>query len=422
MNWASMAVCDQLIHVVVRLRGQVDVDALGRAVRASVDEQPILGCRFVAGPGAPYWSRREDLDSIRFATVSQAEDVEGGLAEFISTPADSSVDPLISARVIRGLDDVVCFKVNHVVADAAGARDCAYLVASAYSDIASGRERAPTTPRSDRGMSQVWNELPLKRRIELIRAGLRPAVSKVHATAKWEMPEASFSDKGRRMIALQIDEARFRDIRQYCKQKGCTINDALLAAYFLALFEVVGPRVGEPLAIQVTVDLRKYLQDEGAAAICNLGSSLFPVVARKEGQGFEDVLAEVKRMMDGFKAADVAAITIPFLGLQYRLTPLEKAERQRRAGLADGAAGGSVGPLLANMGVIDADRLRFGDVPVEDAYMTAPIAFAPQLYLGASSFRDRLTLSVGFCEEGLSRAKVERILGSLQRELSQAGS
>jgi NRPS condensation-like uncharacterized protein len=52
-------------------------------------------------------------------------------------------------------------------------------------------------------------------------------------------------------------------------------------------------------------------------------------------------------------------------------------------------------PLLSNFGVLD--KYRFGELEMLSGYITSPIIYPPGFMLGATTFNDEMTLSIGFC-------------------------
>jgi hypothetical protein len=75
---------------------------------------------------------------------------------------------------------------------------------------------------------------------------------------------------------------------------------------------------------------------------------------------------------------------------------------------------------LSNFGVLAPSRLDFGAASVIDAYAVGPAQYAPGFLLVASSFRDTLTLSTGFCADAVDPATVEQVLERLIAELTPA--
>lgn len=69
------------------------------------------------------------------------------------------------------------------------------------------------------------------------------------------------------------------------------------------------------------------------------------------------------------------------------------------------------------MGVLSPERLRFSDTEASDAYFVSPLQWAPGFLMGASTFRDNLTLTVGFADARLNAPVVERFLDLAGRDL-----
>ena len=58
-NYAAGKVfADQQLCMVIKLSGTLDENALAKAVRLTMDLEPVLGCRFVENGGNPFWERR----------------------------------------------------------------------------------------------------------------------------------------------------------------------------------------------------------------------------------------------------------------------------------------------------------------------------------------------------------------------------
>lgn len=47
-----------------------------KAVRLSIDAEPILGCEFVVNNNKPVWKRHKDLDSVSLCTLIETENLE----------------------------------------------------------------------------------------------------------------------------------------------------------------------------------------------------------------------------------------------------------------------------------------------------------------------------------------------------------
>ena len=148
------------------------------------------------------------------------------------------------------------------------------------------------------------------------------------------------------------------------------------------------------MILQVSIDLRRYLPNRKAEAVCNLSGALYIALERKNAETFEGTLARVvasmEKLKENYPGLESAA------GLEYLFSQgyvgLEKY-------LADSAELGRkynvTSPLLSNFGVLD--NYHFGELRTTKGYITSPIMYPPGFMLGASSFGEEMTLSVGYC-------------------------
>ena len=102
---------------------------MARAVRLTMDAEPVLGCRFVKHPWRPYWERRDDLDRLHLCSVVEPQDPESELWRFIAMPLDPYEDSQVQVRIFRSGTDTLCVRLDHLAADGAGAILRRYLPA-----------------------------------------------------------------------------------------------------------------------------------------------------------------------------------------------------------------------------------------------------------------------------------------------------
>jgi NRPS condensation-like uncharacterized protein len=130
---ASKFFADQQLCMVLKLGGKLDENTLAKAVRLTLDLEPVLGCRFFENGGNPYWERRSDLDQIKLCSLVETASPNKALQNFINEPTHSDVDPLVSSRIFREKEaDTICIKMNHSACDAGGLKDYVSLLADFY--------------------------------------------------------------------------------------------------------------------------------------------------------------------------------------------------------------------------------------------------------------------------------------------------
>jgi NRPS condensation-like uncharacterized protein len=134
---------------------------------------------------------------------------------------------------------------------------------------------------------------------------------------------------------------------------------------------------------------------------------------------FNTLVAHTHEQMRRIKQRDPGAGSSMWLRLLFAIgfTPARKLlhkafNASRQSGMAN--------PLLTNFGVLDRDVLAFGATEIRHAALTAPNLLAPGLVIGASSFRNTLTLSAGFDANIADPLLVGNVLDRMINDLQAA--
>ncbi len=418
MNFLGRSVANQQLNAVLHLGGTLDEGRLRQALRLSFERQPVLGCRFVEDPDRPYWERRGDLDDVELCRVvpRSAADGDAELWRFITAPTDPRTDPVVRTVVVRGAVDTLCVKIDHVAADAAAARQYVGLLAETYAAVAAGTESevGEAVPHVERGQGAVlrtFDRETLGRIGGEFRGGGRPAFG-------W--PPAAPASPAEVAFALRrLPPVRLRALKALGRARGATINDVLLAAYFRALITLFDPPAGEPLPVQVPVDMRRYLPSKAADAICNLSSAIWPAITKESAASFDSALAAVTQATTLLKDREPGIGAALFVDRVFSRPYVEAVDGATQA-MALG--GGRSHPYLSNLGVLmlddDGDGAQlFGDLPVADAFLVSPALYPPAFMLGVSTFAETLTLTVGHPADPGTAALVERFLDLVVTDL-----
>jgi len=144
--------------------------------------------------------------------------------------------------------------------------------------------------------------------------------------------------------------------------------------------------------------------------------AVFPSLEYVPGESFEGTLLRARDAMNQFKAAYPGVGTIALFALSAKtgFPLMEKAARKIRETTVK--TGKSVG-VLSNFGITEPARLNFGEVEVADSYALGPIVYPPGMFIAVSVYKERLTLSSGFCESVPLRAFIEGFLADMDGEL-----
>jgi NRPS condensation-like uncharacterized protein len=393
---------DHQLHCVINLKAHVDEDRLQKAVDLSTGAIPLIRCRFVEGPGHPYWQDGGFTGHDMVALV-ESESGDRKLARLLTLKTDELAGPQLKIYVVRGKDtDSLCIIMNHMICDAAGFKEYLYLLSSIYSHIEEAPGYRPDYKNAVRDTKQVYRRLSLVTKAKMLCDRYR--VSKHSSGAIFPLE----GDLSSPFIAThRIPDARFRLIKAYAGQRQSTVNDIMLTAYIRTLYKTLG----RPVAVSCVVDLRKYLTEKRAAGICNLTSNLACDLGTEIGADFDGTLARVKQAMDSEKHGWACLNGIMLLDLIFGLLPYGKVKQW-----FDGMF---INPPIAmtNIGIIDKSRLLFDNIDVAGAFMTGSIKYKPYFQLALTTFDDEVTFSINFHGTQHDKEVIRNFLLELDREL-----
>jgi NRPS condensation-like uncharacterized protein len=404
------------IQVIMKLDGRIDFDKLSRAVRLSVDAEPVLGCRFVEDD-PPYWKRLEDIDKIELCSMEETTNVEEAVQRFLESHLDMDHDPMVKVKLIRSQEyDTIGIKLNHTCCDGAGTKEYIHLLAHIYSciDSENGEYVPKPSVRSREDHERILNTLGIE------NPELDTSVVESPRTA-WPFPWKSGGCKNvTPFVICRLPAGQLDILSQFAKERGATINDLILAAIYRAMFKLSRPPYGIPMDIGLTVDLRRYLPDNKAEAIRNLSGGVILRLPRIHGESFEETLSRVVFVMNrkknanpGYQNASSAERAEIFNFRQF----LAFSRFVSKASEILSQINTFCSPGLSNVGLISKSLIKFGEHEVTDAYIIPPVIRAPGFLIVASSYNGILTLAIGYYKGSINRKYHEKLLNKMKSEL-----
>ena len=413
-------VADLQVRCVISFDGHVDAKRMMKAVRLTLDVDPILGCRFVDHWWRPYWERRNDLNQIKNCRLVKVTDFSQDLVSFMSTPINSLTDPLVQVCILRADTDTLCIKVDHMVADACGIKKYIYLLASIYRRLADnpGYVPAPNLGGS-RSLRQISRRFGFLDKLRIIRSGFRDLKRRLLPPTFWSFPLTAGIPSNKTFTIRQFGPERFRAIKEYVHQYQATVNDIMLAAFYRSLFDLINPDSRVALRLGTTVDLRRYLPAGTTTAICNLSNFAYTNIGQKLGATFDETTVKVRKDMNVMKSDYIGLGDYPPAALCFRGLPFSCSRRLFHKGVLRSTKTGNAPPVFSNGGIIDSEQLVFDDVAVTDAYLIGATFFPPFFGIGLSCFNESLTLSISFFETAIKKSVVEHFLDRIEYELPE---
>jgi NRPS condensation-like uncharacterized protein len=408
------------IQAIMKLDGRLDFDKLVRAVRLSLDAEPVLGCGFIK-KCSPYWKRFDDIDNINFCSMVETDNTDEAVQRFLESPMCMDNAPVFIVKLIRsGTHDTLGVKINHVCSDGAGAKEYIQLLSDIYSHIDAGDMEYTPDP-SVRSREDHEN--------------LLCALGKENLKTSWRLheqialPTWRFPWKNRRMgdtrfAVCRLPYGHLDILKNYAKTRDATINDLILAAIFRAMFEISKPPYGVPMDIPITMDLRKYLPDHKAQAIRNLSGGVVIKIGRKPHESFEGTLSRIMSLTKYFKNKHPSVENIRFADYiektNFRqicsyfkaVSQIIDLTSQSPFFVVDKCS-----PVLSNMGLISKSLIKFGKNVVTDAYIIPPVVRSPGILLVASTYNGIITLAVGYYKPSVRKTTMEGLLNKIKDEL-----
>ena len=370
-------IADQQITFVLAFSERLDRDRLAAAFAVLHQALPVLSST-VEVKGARF--RRIAIPGYRPAvsTLNEPTDRMREIACFTGSPCDPECDPPARLLLLRGRDgDTLCFKIDHVVSDAAGLRYLLPLLAEAYT---TGRITQPIN--RDRGFGQVIRRFsPLS----IVRAASKanlPVPGAALIQGSLEAPQTFIEH-------VSIEADRFERMHREAKLAEATINDVLLAGLYQAAFERLPAGDTSAYPVMVPVDMRRYLPEGQRGVLANLSSAVYPSLAPIADETPGDTLNRVKACMGALKQDQPGLGAMLLMSVGALRGGKMIRDRYRRA-----AGRGSRFINFTNFGILEEGPLAFGRLSPQRAYGVGPIQYAPGVLIAITTYRGALHLVV----------------------------
>lgn len=403
--------CDLQIHLVLHFDTRLDEPRLQRAMRLTLDAEPILGCNLCEESGRQLWRRRDDLDRLELLQLQPTTSArcQQQVCHYLARPLDLDHDPLLQGLLLRGETDTLCLKVSHIVADGGALAEYAALLASIYRQLAQQPDYQPQpNVAGDRSVHQVTRQFTLRRRCLHYMHLLRSYVGELFPRRNWSFPVHRAEENGEVAYVLhRLDCAVVERVADFARSHQLTANDLYVAACYRALYRLIQPAPDVPLRLGTTVNLRRYLPAKRGAALCNLSAMLQLNIGCELGENLLDTGRKVQRAMARHRRFDLGMGDMRYRLFDLTWLPIGWVRRLYRwHQMAKFFIGPQqVAPLFSNAGVLDISRFNFGENSVVEAYVTPPATKAPVFFVALSGGGMRWYLSQGYSHRNFQRAR-----------------
>ncbi|PKM74295.1 MAG: hypothetical protein CVU91_00025 [Firmicutes bacterium HGW-Firmicutes-16] len=392
---------DHQVHCVIHFNGKANAEVMERAAYLLIKAVPILSRTYIDLGKSSYWEDADpsDWDDL-FTITGNREDFD----RFTNSKTNQKTGPQIKFCLLQGANDSLSVVINHMVSDGAGFKQCMYLFSEIYSKLLNNPDYTPDyVVDGERGFKSIAREQGVMHRLGLLFINRRDNNQK--STFEFPMVESEIVSPF--IVSRELSQDLFQNLKSCCRSTSTT------AAYFRALSEMLGIK-GRELSIPIMIDMRRYLKDKSFRALTNLASTTIVKAAVLPDENFETTLAKISSIMNKKKSGKLGMNTFLKLDAGFRIPFVN----------AYGIMGKTLRhPKIAmtNIGIIDATRLSFADLPVKNALMFASIKYRPHIQLSVTSFEDKITFGIGLYGSEQDRERIKNLLDYLDAELKSAG-
>jgi NRPS condensation-like uncharacterized protein len=384
---------DATLCAVMAFDRRLDRGTLEEATLACLMAHPVLHSRLVRGNGDARW----EMDDAPRVPPLVVEECSEDYHPHVTGPVDPYGPLQFRVRLLRRPSgDVIVINLAHAAADAFGLHTLMSQLLLEYQKPGTIRPARGGIPERD----TLWTR-------DLEQGKTSPSGDMNVINPMWPNP---FGTSGgptsyhRECIAPPVLEA----IRSRSKKAGGNINDAVMAAYFLSMSDLTG--CNGPIDIFFPVNLRQHLND-GSRVMSNQAVNVSFALERVEGEGMHEVLS---RVIEGTRQLKSGYIGIAEQAVMDRASDpegrqvhqmVEKMVALQDSGLAD--------IFISNPGPIVLPEVD----GLVDAYVCYPGGYMPTTCFITSSFRGRMTVTMGYQDGGTARAATRRAMDLFMHHL-----
>ena len=211
-----------------------------------------------------------------------------------------------------------------------------------------------------------------------------------------------------------IEEDDFEKMKAVSKKLGITVNDAIMATVFRAMYEMCGLDDDASLTVSCAIDLRKHIVERGLKGGMTNHTAWMAVRTLCKGKDVRDTVVNVIRSTKGYKRDKFMGLySLPLLKLAYTIFPQDIAEFAIKAGYDN--------PLLAvsNMGLLDEKAYTFDNLVLKDGFISGAVKYKPFFLMSVTTLQNRVTLSTAIRGNDKDVEIANRYFDLLEANLSE---
>lgn len=385
-NWMA-AYNDHMVHMVINFNGELNMAAFKTAVERAVNLAPILKCKFQIKKTKPVWVELDDFKVDNIIELAEGAYDDDTVEKFLVQIIDERKGPQIRFKIFRNdKKDTLAILLNHMTFDGQAFKEWIEILAKLYTNILTDPNYdIKDYDNGDRSFDQLFKSFSTADKLKtstMFTYGEKNI-------AKIGFPYARSRRFGLtpRIMKYKLPADRFLKIKAVGKRSNMTLNDIIMAVWARSVGDLI-PAEKVPMEIDCILDLRRYLPEGRTAGLTNFVTKIVCAVDNDKSESIFSTIAQVNQNMEYAKKNYPGLGGLPQLRLGFKLLPNPIAEKVVRAAFNN--------PLVAisNIGILNDKNIQFGDLYINDCFMTGSIKKNPYIQLALTTFRNEITFTI----------------------------
>lgn len=395
---------DHQLHCVIHFEHKLNATVLRKAVTYLLKVIPILCCAYKNKEGNSYWEPNTTLmpeDYFLIVTGKEAFDA------FTYSKTQEDIGPQIKFCLLNAKKDSLSIILNHMVSDAAGLKQCLYLLSDIYSNLLNHPAYIPDFKiDGDRGIRNITERISFKDKLKILLFQNNDN----NQSSEYKYPTDTGEDISPFILTHTLSATNYEKVISFCQKYHVTVNDVLLTA----LFRVLSGKLhlnGKSISIPIMIDMRRYLPNKEFRALCNLSSTVIITATVFPNDDFMTTLRKVKAETSAKKNNNIGLNVFLKLDMLFQMLKGNSAYYLLQSSINNPKI------CMTNIGIIDSKKLIFGNTPVTNAYMCGSIKYRPYFQLAVSTFGENLNFCVNLYGSAKDRENFEKLFSCIDQEL-----
>lgn len=393
-----------LIRALIRFSGHMNETILKKAVCLSINVIPLINCCFDEKDHC--WKKRKFKadDIVHVVEVQEGDD--DPTEKLLLSSVDIMKGPQLRIFLVRKMKyDVLCIIINHMISDGAGFKEYLYVLSNIYSQFQKNINFSTKLYRNNkRNLGQLLKNISFKEKINILFSK-----SDSHKLDRGLILPLK-GDKSKPFVVIRcLNKEYFLKIRNFAKIRNVSINDMLLTTYMRALYKITGHT---SITVPCPVDLRKYKGKDQICGICNLTGSYICHATIKPSDTFNDTLKIVSKQMKINKSSNNCLKKPMMFHMLFHIVSFRTLKK-----LFYKLSSVPV-TSYTNLGIINADKLCFDKLDIDDAFISTAVKYAPYFQVSISTYKNCCTMTSSFHGTKEDRKTIEGFFDCMECELN----